>query len=98
MRAELKALVAGGVEGLTPDAVALVVTEVVSSVPAPVARGSAGRGLLLVGALSVLVIALGAAVTVLAVRSARLSRARTHVRSCPPGASAAMSIRTVPPR
>ena len=76
MRAELKSLVAGGVEGLTPEAVSLVVAEVVSSVPAPAPRSTAGHGVVLIGVLAGLVIALGTAAALLALRLMRRAPTR----------------------
>lgn len=61
MEDDLRRLVAGSVEGLSPDNVALVVNEVVSTVPAPV------QGLSPTKRLRYLVIALGAGVTILAI-------------------------------
>jgi type III secretion protein J len=100
MREELRSLVAGGVEGLTPDAVALVVTEVVSSVPTPLGRGAtASRALLLVGALGALVIALGVAVSLLALRLGTLSRRRVvaPVPSTPPAQRPTVAIARAEP-
>lgn len=59
-RDELRALVAGAVEGLSPENVTLVVSEVASSVPAPVPGPSPATRL------RALVVVLGAALSVLA--------------------------------
>lgn len=97
MRSELKSLVAGGVEGLTPEAVSLVVAEVVSSVPAPAARSAAGNGMVLVGVLGVLVIALGAAAAVLALRLLRRARTREPERLTQATRAATVPTTTAPP-
>jgi len=75
LRPALQELIASGVEGLRPDAVTLVLTEVVSSVPAPPSRPAAGRNLLVLGGLATLAILLGAA-ALLAIRGRRPPPAR----------------------
>jgi type III secretion protein J len=60
-RAEIKALIAGGVEGLSPEAVTLVIAEISTQVPPPPKMPSPAQRL------RVLVVALGVAVSVLAV-------------------------------
>jgi len=74
LRPALKDLIASGVEGLSPDAVTLVVTEVVSSVPAPRMQPPSGRHLLLVGALATAALVVGATLLVLGRRRATAAR------------------------
>jgi type III secretion protein J len=96
LRPALKELIASGVEGLSPDAVTLVVTEVVSSVPAPRMQPVASRHLLLVGALAALALVVGAAIILLArSRGASARRRGTLSRS---GAVTSSQLRASPGR
>ena len=74
-RDELKALLAGAVEGLSPDAVTLVVSEVETSVKAPSGPPAA------VTRLRVLVIVLGVTVSALAMVMTFLALKLRHARS-----------------
>ena len=89
MRDELRALVAGSVEGLESAAVTLVVSEVVSTVPprAP-APARAGWGPALLGAL---VLGLGG----VACGGWVLVRRRARRRTSPPPAAASLALRPV---
>lgn len=83
-REELKAVIAGAVEGLTPDGVTLVVSEVESTVRAPAGPPPA------VTRLRTLVIVLGVMVSALAMAMVLLSIRLHHVRApaAPPQAHA----------
>jgi len=89
MRDELRALVAGSVEGLEASAVTLVVSEVVSTVPprAP-APARSGWGPALLGAL---VLGLGG----VACGGWVLVRRRARRRTSPPPAAASLALRPV---
>jgi len=76
LRPALRELIASGVEGLSPEAVTLVVTEVVSSVPAPPVRPAPSRNLVLVGLLSALTLTVGASMILLVRRLGAASRPR----------------------
>jgi type III secretion protein J len=83
----LRALIAGGVEGLSPEAVSLVVDEVSTRVEVP-----AGRGLSPLARLRVLLAALGVVVTGLAVALVLVTLRMRHYRA------AASSAPVVPAR
>lgn len=88
LRPALRELIASGVEGLNPQAVTLVVTEVVSSVPAPPVRAPSGRNLVLVGSLSAVALTLGASMILLARRFGASSRRRSTASASAPSSSA----------
>jgi type III secretion protein J len=85
-RAELRALIAGSVEGLSPDSVTLVVNEVSSQVPPPAKSASPAQRL------RALVMVMGTALSILAIvlvllafrlRRYRIERAKPHAPPAP---------------
>ncbi|HEX4620577.1 MAG TPA: flagellar M-ring protein FliF [Myxococcaceae bacterium] len=86
-RAELRALVAGSVEGLSPDSVVLVINEVSTQVAPPVHAVSPLRRL------RALVMVLGAALSVLAILMVVLTARLRHFRT-----AAARPAPAAPPR